>query len=239
MRTVSREANLSTGEVALYVGVPIALLVLAGLLIASRSANRDTRLMAEEASAGGGARDRPGAGGPAAGRPAPPPTGAPSRSEGGFPIPPMDLKVPPSPRLRRQPVASDGAPVVSTGRRGATTTARRTAMSDRTPAAGRAARSSAPRAAAASGRPSGTACCPHRPGLRRHLRADVPQGDHRAVPVRAEGDQAALPRPARAQPAPRRAGEVRRLRAVRLGLPGRRDLRRGRRQHRGRPLLAR
>jgi NADH-quinone oxidoreductase subunit H len=30
----------------------------------------------------------------------------------------MDLKVPPSPRLRRQPVASDGAPVVSTGRRG-------------------------------------------------------------------------------------------------------------------------
>ena len=47
-------------------------------------------------------------------------------------------------------------------------------------------------------------------------------------------DRAALPRPARAQPAPRRPGEVRRLRAVRLGLPGRRDLRRGRRQHRGR-----
>jgi NADH-quinone oxidoreductase subunit H len=33
----------------------------------------------------------------------------------------MDLKVPPSPRLRRQPVASDGAPIVSTGRRGSTT----------------------------------------------------------------------------------------------------------------------
>jgi NADH-quinone oxidoreductase subunit H len=48
------------------------------------------------------------------------PTGAPHRSEGGFPVPPMDLKVPPSPRLRRQPVASDGAPVVSTGRRGST-----------------------------------------------------------------------------------------------------------------------
>jgi NADH-quinone oxidoreductase subunit H len=32
----------------------------------------------------------------------------------------MDLKVPPSPRLRRQPVATDGAPVVSTGRRGST-----------------------------------------------------------------------------------------------------------------------
>ena len=31
----------------------------------------------------------------------------------------------------------------------------------------------------------------------------------------------------------RRAGEVHRLRAVRVGLPGRRDLRRGRRQHRG------
>ncbi|HEY4603750.1 MAG TPA: NADH-quinone oxidoreductase subunit NuoH, partial [Blastococcus sp.] len=52
MRTVSREADLSTGEVALYVGVPAALLVLAGLLIASRSANRDTRLMAEDAAAG-------------------------------------------------------------------------------------------------------------------------------------------------------------------------------------------
>ena len=84
--------------------------------------------MAEEASAGGvhatdpepdvlppvGPRRRP--------------TGAPSRSEGGFPIPPMDLKVPPSPRLRRQPVASDGAagrrapddaarPVIEGGRR--------------------------------------------------------------------------------------------------------------------------
>jgi hypothetical protein len=42
-----------------------------------------------------------------------------------------------------------------------------------------------------------------------------------------------------AQPAPGRAGEVRRLRAVRLGLPGRRDLRRGRRQHRRGPVLAR
>jgi NADH-quinone oxidoreductase subunit H len=34
----------------------------------------------------------------------------------------MDLKVPPSPRLRREPVAGDGAPVVSTGRRGSTST---------------------------------------------------------------------------------------------------------------------
>ena len=44
---------------------------------------------------------------------------------------------------------------------------------------------------------------------------------------------AALPRPAPAQPAPRRPGEVHRLRAVRVGLPRRRDLRRGRGQHRG------
>ena len=124
IRTVSREADLSSGEVALYVGVPAALLVLAGLLIASRSANRDTRLMAEEASAGGvHATDPEPDVLPAVG-PRRRPTGAPSRSEGGFPIPPMDLKVPPSPRLRRQPVASDGATipdrVVSSGRRGST-----------------------------------------------------------------------------------------------------------------------
>ncbi len=49
---------------------------------------------------------------------------------------------------------------------------------------------------------------------------------------------AALPRAAHPQPAPGRAGEVHRLRAVRLGLPGGRDLRRGRRQHRGAALLA-
>ncbi len=52
--------------------------------------------------------------------------------------------------------------------------------------------------------------------------------DDRAVPGGQEADRAALPRPPPAQPPPRRAGEVRRLRAVRLGLPGRRDLRRGR-----------
>jgi NADH-quinone oxidoreductase subunit H len=33
----------------------------------------------------------------------------------------MDLVVPPSPRLRRQPVTTSGAPVVSTGRRGTAT----------------------------------------------------------------------------------------------------------------------
>ncbi len=120
LRTVSREADLSTGEVALYVGVPVALLVLIGLLVASRIANRDTRLMAADASAGAVHVTDPE---PEVFPPAGPrrrPTGGPSRAEGGFPIPPMDLKVPPSPRLRRQPVASDGAPVVSSGRRGST-----------------------------------------------------------------------------------------------------------------------
>ena len=121
MRTVARQGHLSTGQIALFVGVPIALIVLIVLLIASRIANRDTRLMAVEASAGAvhatdpepdvlppvGPRHRP--------------TGAPRRSDGGFPIPPMDLTVPPSPRLRRQPVAPSGAPVVSTGRRGTAT----------------------------------------------------------------------------------------------------------------------
>jgi NADH-quinone oxidoreductase subunit H len=107
--------------------VPIALIVLLGLLIASRIANRDTRLMAAEASAGAVHATDPE---PAVLPPVGPrrrPTGAPSRSEGGFPIPPMDLTVPPSPRLRRrEPVAPDGSAVtgsvVGTGRRGATST---------------------------------------------------------------------------------------------------------------------
>ena len=121
MRTVSRELDLSTGEVALYVGVPAAVLVMAVLLVAGRAANRDTRLMAEEASAGGvHAVDPEPEVLPAAG-PQRRPTGGPSRAEGGFPVPPMDLKVPPSPRLRRQTVPADGPPVVSTGRRGTLT----------------------------------------------------------------------------------------------------------------------
>ncbi|MGZ4622928.1 MAG: NADH-quinone oxidoreductase subunit NuoH [Blastococcus sp.] len=121
MRTVSRQANLSTGQVAVFVGVPIAVVLLAVLLVASRISNRDTRLMAAEASAGGvHAIDPEPEILPAAG-PRRRPTGAPSRSEGGFPIPPLDLKVPPSPRLRRQPVATDGT-VVGTGRRGTPST---------------------------------------------------------------------------------------------------------------------
>ncbi|HET6698858.1 MAG TPA: NADH-quinone oxidoreductase subunit NuoH, partial [Nocardioidaceae bacterium] len=50
IRTISREGDLETGEVALYVGVPAALLVLGALWIAGRAANRDTWLMAEQAS---------------------------------------------------------------------------------------------------------------------------------------------------------------------------------------------
>ena len=121
MRTVARETDLSTGEVTLFVGVPVALLVLAGLLVATRAGHRDTRLMAAEAASGGvhavdpEAEVLPPAG--ASRRP----TGGPVRAEGGFPIPPMDLTVPPSPRLRHQPLAGDGGAVVATGRRGTTT----------------------------------------------------------------------------------------------------------------------
>jgi NADH-quinone oxidoreductase subunit H len=127
IRTVAREADLSTGEVALYVGVPMALVVLAVLWIAGRAANRDARLEAEQATAGEvhivetepevlppvGPRRRAATG--------------PSRAAGGFHIPPMDLVVPPSPRLRRTGAAEPGGAgvstgVVSTGRRGTTAT---------------------------------------------------------------------------------------------------------------------
>ena len=75
----------STGQVALFVGVP-SVIVLIGLLIASGIADRDSR-----PGRGGvgrsGARDRSRTGDPAAGRAAARPTGATSRSEGGFPDP--------------------------------------------------------------------------------------------------------------------------------------------------------
>jgi NADH-quinone oxidoreductase subunit H len=126
IRTVAREADLSTGEVTLYVGVPIALVVLAGLLLASRAANKDTRRAAVEAAAGSNHPTQPEAEVLPPAGPRRRPTGGPDRAEGGFPVPPMDLKVPPSPRLRREPGAPDGAPVssslVGTGRRGATST---------------------------------------------------------------------------------------------------------------------
>ena len=114
MRTVSREMDLSTGEVALYVGVPIA------ARGPGRTAGRQPgwptgtpTSCAEEASAGAVHVIDPRTRGAAAGRPPPASTRAPpNRAEGGFPIPPMDLKVPPpSPRLRRQPVSADGAVV--------------------------------------------------------------------------------------------------------------------------------
>jgi NADH-quinone oxidoreductase subunit H len=122
IRTVSREANLQTGEVALYVGLPVAVVVLIALLIAGRGSNASARKMAAAAAAGS----------VHATEPEPqvlPPTGprrrasGPSRSEGGFPVPPMDLVVPPSPRLRsREPVGATPGAVVGTGRRGTTTT---------------------------------------------------------------------------------------------------------------------
>ncbi|MEZ5191613.1 MAG: hypothetical protein R2734_03190 [Nocardioides sp.] len=65
------------------------------------------------------------------------------------------------------------------------------------------------------------------------------KGRHGAVPVREAAHRPALPRPSPAQPLARRSGEVRGLRAVRLGVPGRRDLRRGGRQHRRGAVLAR
>ena len=126
MRTVSQHAHLASGEAVVYVGIPLALVLLGMLLVGSRSANRSTRLAAREAAAGSVHATEP--------EPEPvvlPPVGprrrpaqrtGPSRAEGGFPIPPMDLTVPPSPRLRREPaVAGAGAGgVKSTGRRGAT-----------------------------------------------------------------------------------------------------------------------
>jgi NADH-quinone oxidoreductase subunit H len=133
MRTVSRETDLSTGQVAVFVGVPIALLVLLGLSLAGRTANRDTRLMAEDAVAGEVHATDPDPDPevlpPAGPRRRPAQRTGPVRAEGGFPVPPMDLTVPPSPRLRRadrvaEPVGA-GRPeggVVSSGRRGTGTT---------------------------------------------------------------------------------------------------------------------
>ncbi|SNR85110.1 NADH dehydrogenase subunit H [Geodermatophilus saharensis] len=140
MRTVSRETDLSTGQVAVFVGVPIALLVLLGLSLASRASNRDTRLMAAEAAAGEvhavDPDPDPEVLPPAGPRRRPAQRTGPARAEGGFPVPPMDLTVPPSPRLRRadrvaEPVGA-GRPeggVVSTGRRAAGSTAGSTATS--------------------------------------------------------------------------------------------------------------
>jgi NADH-quinone oxidoreductase subunit H len=122
MRTVSRELDLSTGQVAVYVGLPLALLVLIGLWLAGQAENRTARQEAAAAAAGSNHPTEPEPEVLPAG-PRRRSTGGPTRAEGGFPVPPMDLKVPPSPRLRsREPVTPDGA-VVSTGRRTTTATA--------------------------------------------------------------------------------------------------------------------
>ncbi|RFU23332.1 NADH-quinone oxidoreductase subunit NuoH [Geodermatophilus marinus] len=122
MRTVSREADLSAGQVALFVGVPAALLVLAVLLVASRATNRDTRVAAVKAAAGSThpTDAEPEVLPPAGPRRRPAQRTGPSRAEGGFPVPPMDLAVPPSPRLRRSESVAAGT-VVGTGRRSTTT----------------------------------------------------------------------------------------------------------------------
>jgi NADH-quinone oxidoreductase subunit H len=122
MRTVSREMDLSTGQVAVYVGLPLALLVLGGLWAAGRADSREIRKVAREAAAGSTHPTEPEPEVLPAG-PRRRSTGGPTRAEGGFPVPPMDLRVPPSPRLRsRDTVPAEGA-VVSTGRRSTTITA--------------------------------------------------------------------------------------------------------------------
>ncbi|MCZ2822527.1 NADH-quinone oxidoreductase subunit NuoH [Modestobacter sp. VKM Ac-2977] len=111
LRAVARETDVDAGEMAVFVGVPIALLLLGGLLLASRMRNRDTRVAAREAAAGGPAPAEPQVL-DARGR---------DRAAGGFPVPPMDLVVPPSPRLRSRESVSAGT-VVGTGRRSSSTT---------------------------------------------------------------------------------------------------------------------
>ncbi|MCZ2823579.1 MULTISPECIES: NADH-quinone oxidoreductase subunit NuoH [unclassified Modestobacter] len=111
LRAVARESDLDAGQVAVFVGVPIALVLLGGLLLASRMRNRDTRVAAREAAAGGPAPAEPQVLDPQ-GR---------DRASGGFPVPPMDLVVPPSPRLRRRESVGAGT-VVGTGRRSSSTT---------------------------------------------------------------------------------------------------------------------
>jgi NADH-quinone oxidoreductase subunit H len=119
MRTVAREARLDGGEVAVFVGVPIALIVLAALLVASRVSNRSTRIAAANAAAGAinPTEPEPEVLPPVGPRRRPADRTGPSRAEGGFPVPPMDLKVPPSPRLRSRETVGAGG-LVGTGRRG-------------------------------------------------------------------------------------------------------------------------
>ena len=157
MRTL-RDQGLSTGQVTLLVGVPIALIVLVGLLIASRSPAATPALAAE---AGGACTRR--------------------RTDV---LPPSDRGRPPAPagpraasrsrrwtcRCRRRrgcaPAGRRAAPVVSTGRRG---TDRRGERRRPTPRS-----SDESTAAQPPGRPDSV--CRLRQGLRRHLRAHVQEG---------------------------------------------------------------
>jgi NADH-quinone oxidoreductase subunit H len=117
MRTLSVQAHLSTAQVAVWVGVPLAIVVLLVLAALGRAENRAIRRTAQRATAGSvhPTEPEPEVLPPAGPRRRP---ARPSRAEGGLPVPPMDLRVPPSPRLRsREPVGAGG--VVSTGRRNA------------------------------------------------------------------------------------------------------------------------
>src|SRR6266508_4518202 len=76
-------------------------------------------------------------------------------------------------------------------------------------------------------------------GVRGHLQADLQEADHAAVPGVQAAGLPALPRAPPALAARERAREVRRLLALRSGLPGRLHPRRRRREHPGQPRLRR
>ncbi len=78
-----------------------------------------------------------------------------------------------------------------------------------------------------------------RQGLRRHLPADLQQADHPGVPGVQAARVPALPRPPPPARARERAGEVRRLLALRRGVPGRLHPRRPGREHPRQPRLGR
>ena len=100
MRTVARETGADVGAVGVLVGVPLAVLVLAGLLLASRATRRTPGRDAHAAHRASRRDARAAESGPGT---APsdvlPPAPRPAAT-GGHPVPPMDLVVPPSPRLR-------------------------------------------------------------------------------------------------------------------------------------------
>ena len=179
---------------------------------------------------------------------------------GGYPVPPLPGQVlPPSPRRAAgaaggrataagRPAPTDDRPGHPGGARWLTP-ASRTAGADAadrtsTARAGRPARSARRGDAAPYDAADRAAHGPRRAArarrrVRRDLLEHVPPDRDRAVPVREGAAQAALPRPPPAQPVRGRPREVHRLRAVRVGVPGGRDLRRGRRQRARRAVLAR